>query len=62
MMCTIHLMLFLGDHHQDRNLLEKLNTAAREGRYSDELWKTWTGTPLTELAAEWRQPLAAGTR
>ena len=32
----------------------KLNTAAREGKYADPLWKDWTGKELQELDAEWR--------
>lgn len=47
---------------KDKNLLEKFNTAASEGRYSDDLWKTWTGTALPELAAEWHQAVVADTR
>jgi hypothetical protein len=38
----------------DRNLIEKLNAAAREGRYKEELWKEWTGATLQELGEEWR--------
>lgn len=39
--------------HHAPDLLEKLNTAAREGRYDEELWKKWTGMPLPELGAAW---------
>ncbi len=39
--------------NHDKDLLRKLNEAAREGRYSDELWEKWTGKPLKELANLW---------
>ncbi len=37
----------------DPQLVTKLNAAAREGRYREELWKEWTGKPLAELGTEW---------
>lgn len=42
----------------DEELLKKLNAAAREGRYSEDLWKEWTGRALKELDAEWKEALA----
>lgn len=39
--------------NRDEELLRKLNAAAREGKYSPELWKTWTGKSVDELGAEW---------
>jgi hypothetical protein len=39
--------------HHDRDLLEKLNAAAREGRYEEELWSRWTGRSLQELGELW---------
>lgn len=42
---------------QDKDLPQQLNTAAREGRYSDALWKTWTGKTVSELAAAWKQSI-----
>jgi hypothetical protein len=39
----------------DEKLLQKLNEAAREGRYDEALWKEWTGKPLAELGADWVQ-------
>lgn len=39
----------------DRELITKLNAACRQGRYSDELWRTCTGKPLAELAQEWKE-------
>jgi predicted nucleic acid-binding protein len=38
----------------DKQLVCKLNAAAREGRYDESLWKRETGKPLRELADEWR--------
>jgi hypothetical protein len=39
----------------DRELVRKLNAAAREGKYAEQLWKDWTGKTLQELGDEWRQ-------
>ncbi|MCX6875990.1 MAG: glycoside hydrolase family 92 protein [Verrucomicrobia bacterium] len=47
---------------QDKALPQQLNTAAREGRYGDALWKTWTGKTVSELAAEWKRAIAEGRR
>lgn len=41
--------------HKDKELIRKLNTAAREGRYSEQLWKEWTGKSVAELGEEWKQ-------
>lgn len=40
---------------RDRDLIRKLNAAAREGRYSEALWKEWTGDALGTLGDAWRQ-------
>ncbi|MEZ5303291.1 MAG: basic secretory protein-like protein [Verrucomicrobiales bacterium] len=42
----------------DKDLVRKLNEAAREGRYSDDLWKTLAGKPVEELATDWKADLA----
>jgi len=47
---------------QDKDLLRQLNTAGREARYSDELWKTWTGKTLAQLGEEWKKAIADGRR
>ncbi|MBK1834320.1 basic secretory protein-like protein [Roseibacillus ishigakijimensis] len=47
---------------RDENLLQKLNAAAREGRYEEKLWEEWTGKSLTELAADWKKDIASGKR
>lgn len=44
----------------DTDLVVKLNTAIREGKYSEDIWKTLTGGhTLQELGTEWRTALAA---
>ncbi len=42
----------------DRKLITKLNSAARQGKYVEELWKEWTGKTVQELGAEWKTALA----
>lgn len=39
----------------DRDIIRKLNAAAREGRYTEDLWKEYTGHTVQELGAEWRK-------
>ncbi|MES2569872.1 MAG: basic secretory protein-like protein, partial [Verrucomicrobiota bacterium] len=39
----------------DKELTQKLNAAAREGRYSDEIWKELTKKSVQELADEWKK-------
>jgi hypothetical protein len=39
------------------DLVQKLNAAAREGRYNEDLWKKFTGRTLQELGDEWRKDL-----
>lgn len=39
----------------DPKLIEKLNAAAREGRYEEELWRKWTEKPLEDLGRDWRE-------
>ena len=41
----------------DKDLVKKLNAAMREGRYSEDLWKQYTGKTAPELAEEWKQSL-----
>lgn len=43
----------------DRDLVRKLNAAAREGRYDESLWETWAGKRVQALGDEW---LAAHTK
>jgi hypothetical protein len=39
----------------DTNIVRKLNAAAREGKYSEEIWKNSTGKTVQELGHEWRK-------
>ena len=39
----------------DKEIVRKLNAAAREGRYSEDLWKQFTGKTLQDLGDEWRK-------
>jgi len=41
----------------DKDVVVKLNAAAREGRYSEDLWKDATGHTVQELGAEWKAAL-----
>jgi hypothetical protein len=41
----------------DPELVKKLNAACREARYSEDLWKEYTGKTLEELGAEWKATL-----
>ena len=38
----------------DKDIVRKLNAAAREGKYSEDLWKTATGHTVQELGDEWK--------
>lgn len=40
--------------NHDKELIRVLNAAAREGKYSDTLWKERTGKTIEELGAEWQ--------
>ena len=44
-------------HGQD--LIRKLNAAAREARYTPEIWKELTGKTVEELGEAWREEAAA---
>jgi hypothetical protein len=39
----------------DKELVRKLNAAAREGRYAEPLWQEWTGKSVQELGDEWKR-------
>jgi hypothetical protein len=41
--------------NHDREIVRKLNAAAREGKYSEQLWKDWTGKTLQELGDDWKR-------
>ena len=39
----------------DKEFVRKLNAACREGKYTEELWKEWTGKTVQELGDEWKK-------
>src|SRR4029434_7805299 len=39
----------------DKDLVRKLNAAARQGNYAESLWKDFTGKSLEELGAAWKK-------
>ncbi|MDB6033679.1 MAG: basic secretory protein [Verrucomicrobiales bacterium] len=41
------------------NMVQSLNAAARQGKYSEDIWKEKTGKTVQELGGEWKQALAA---
>jgi len=47
---------------KDSDLIRKLNAAAREGKYSPDDWKKWTGSTVEELGEEWRKENAKRLR
>jgi hypothetical protein len=44
--------------NHDKDIVKKLNAAAREGRYDESLWMTHTGKSVQELGLLWKQSLA----
>ncbi len=44
--------------NHDKDLVRKLNAAARQGGYSETLWKEYTGHTVQELNEQWKQSLA----
>jgi hypothetical protein len=40
-----------------QDIVQRLNVAARQGKYSEELWKTATGHTVQELGDEWKASL-----
>jgi hypothetical protein len=45
----------------DKELVKKLNAAMRQGKYSDDLFKDYTGKTVTELDDEWRASMKKTT-
>lgn len=39
----------------DKDLVKKINAAARAGNYKEELWKDYTGKTVQELGDEWKK-------
>ena len=46
-------------NHYDKDLVRKLNAAIREGKYSEALWKEYTGHTVEELGEKWKAELVA---
>jgi len=42
--------------HYDPNkaLIQKVNAVCRQGKYTDDMWKDWTGKTLADLNDEWK--------
>jgi hypothetical protein len=45
----------------DKELVKKLNAAMRQGKYTDDLFKDYTGKTVTELDDEWRASMKKAT-
>jgi hypothetical protein len=43
--------------NHDPKIIAKLNAAAREGRYQEDLWQEYTGHSLQELGKKWKASL-----
>ncbi len=41
----------------DKNIVRKLNAAARQGKYNEKLWKEATGHTVQDLGNEWKRHL-----
>ena len=53
---TAALLAHVMEHH-DKDAVKKLNAAMREGKYSDDLWKQYTGKTAEELWADYLKTL-----
>jgi hypothetical protein len=53
---TAHFLDYVVQKY-DKDLIRKLNTLMREGKYDDAWWKQTTGKTLEELGAEWKETL-----
>jgi hypothetical protein len=51
---TANFLNWVVEKH-DKRLIQNLNVAAREGKYSEDLWKEYTGKTVQELGDEWRK-------
>ena len=41
----------------DKDIVRRLNAAARQGKYNEKLWKEATGHTVQELGDEWKRSL-----
>jgi len=55
---TAAFLDYVVDHH-DKKCIRKFNAAMREGKFSDELWKEYTGKTADELWTEYIETLKA---
>ncbi len=53
---TANFLHWASETH-DKEIVRKLNAAAREGRYTEDLWAEYTGKPVQELDSEWKAAL-----
>jgi Peptidase of plants and bacteria len=53
---TAAFLAYVTEKH-DKDLVRKLNAAMREGKYTEELFKTLTGKSVKELDEDWRASL-----
>ncbi|OWK36455.1 sigma-70 family RNA polymerase sigma factor [Fimbriiglobus ruber] len=53
---TAAFLAYLVARH-DKQIVRHLNAALREGRYTDDVWVTYTGKSLRELGEEWHHSL-----
>ena len=44
-------------YDKDKNLITKLNAACRQGKYTDDFWKDFTGKTVAELNDDWKAEL-----
>jgi hypothetical protein len=52
---TANFLNYAVEHHDPKKqLITRLNAACRQGRYTDDLWRTCTGQTLVELSDEWK--------
>ena len=45
------------NYGKDKELITKVNAVCRQGKYTDDLWKDWTGKTLPDLNEEWKAAL-----
>lgn len=50
---TANFLNWIVETH-DKEFIRKLNAAAREGKYSEDVWKQSTGRTAEELGADWK--------
>jgi Peptidase of plants and bacteria len=53
---TANFLNWVTENH-DPEIVRKLNAAMREGKYSDDIWKSETGKTLQELGKDWKASL-----